>query len=184
MFIEDQVFPKRCGHMAGKDVVSTAEMLSKLKAALDARVDSDFVIMARTDAIAVQGFDEAVARLTSYREAGADLLFADAAETVEQMRMLCEQLDGPVMANIIDGGKTPALPINELAELGFAVATYSLAATYVAAKAMQDYMAHLAKHGTTSGYTDRMLTFDKFNEIVGLSELRRREVLYSKATEK
>jgi len=180
MFIEDQVFPKRCGHMAGKDVIPTREMVSKLKAALDARTDPDFIIMARTDAIALHGVDDAISRLETYRGVGADLLFADAPEDIGQMRRLCDELDGPMMANIIDGGKTPALSVKELDELGFAVATHSLSATYVVAKAMQDYMAHLFEHGSTDDYTDHMITFDKFNEIVGLSDLRRREAIYSK----
>jgi methylisocitrate lyase len=178
MFIEDQVFPKRCGHMAGKNVTSTEEMLAKLKAALDARVDADFTIMARTDAIAVHGIDEAVARLAAYREVGADLLFADGAQSVAQMRQLCEQLDGPMMANMIDGGVTPVLPLSELAEIGFAVATYPLGATYVVAKAMRNYMMHLAEHQTTAGYVENMIPFEAFNDMVGLSELRRREALY------
>ncbi|GJL80415.1 MAG: carboxyvinyl-carboxyphosphonate phosphorylmutase [marine bacterium B5-7] len=178
MFIEDQVFPKRCGHMAGKDVIETDAMLAKLKAALDTREDPDFVIMARTDTIAVNGIDDAIDRLSLFREAGADLLFADAPQSVDEMRRLCHELEGPVMANMIDGGKTPIMPIDELAEIGFAVATYSLAATYVVARALKDYMAHLATHGTTQGYEEHMLTFDDFNEIVGLGDLRQREALY------
>jgi len=178
MFIEDQVFPKRCGHMAGKDVVPTGEMIAKLRAALDARDDPEFVIMARTDAIAINGIDDALERLHAYRAAGADLLFADAPENTDQMKRLCDELDGPVMANIIDGGRTPVLHIDELARIGFAVATYSLATTYVVARAVRDFMAHLAEHGTSSGYSDRMLDFHAFNEFVGLGDLRQHEEIY------
>jgi methylisocitrate lyase len=178
MFIEDQVFPKRCGHMAGKDVVPAAEMAGKLKAALDARSDPDFVIMARTDAVAVTGLEDALERMALYREVGADLLFVEAPRSVEDMRRICSELDGPCLANMIDGGQTPVLPLEELSGIGFAVATYPVAATYVVAKAMQDFMAHLVHNGTTIGYEDAMLRFDAFNRIVGLEGLREREEAY------
>ena len=184
MFIEDQVFPKRCGHMAGKDVIPATEMAGKLKAALDARSDPDFVIMARTDAIAVTGLDDALERMALYREIGVDLLFVEAPRSVAEMRRICRELDGPCLANMIDGGQTPVLPLEELSEIGFAVATYPVAATYVVAKAMQDFMAHLASTGTTRGTEDAMLTFDAFNRIVGLEALREREEAYQQLAAK
>ena len=179
MFIEDQVFPKRCGHMAGKTVIPKEEMVGKLKAALDTRIDPDFVIMARTDAIAVNGLDDALERMAFYHETGVDMLFVEAPQSVEDMRRICQELDGPCMANMIDGGQTPILSMRELAGIGFAVVTYPLATTYVVAHALQEYMTHLANHGTTKGYENKMLNFDEFNQIVGLEELRKREEEYN-----
>jgi methylisocitrate lyase len=161
MFIEDQVFPKRCGHMAGKDVIPTAEMIAKLKAALDARQDPDFVIMARTDANAVHGLDDALERMT-----------------VDEMRRICSELDGPNLANMIEGGATPVLSLKELTEIGFAVVTYPVAATFVVAKAMRTFMAYLAENGTTVGFDSEMLRFDDFNDIIDLKGLRDREQSY------
>jgi methylisocitrate lyase len=178
MFIEDQVFPKRCGHMAGKDVVSLEEMAGKLKAALDARRDPDFVIMARTDALAVNGIDDAIERMARYREIGADLLFVEAPETAEQMRRICAELDGPCLANNIEAGTSPVLPAAELQEIGYAVMTHPVAATYTVAKAIREMMEALLRDGTTAAVRDRMVAFDEFSEIVGLGPLREREQGY------
>lgn len=175
MFIEDQVFPKRCGHMAGKDVIAPEDMVAKLKGALDARTDPDFVIMARTDANAVHGLDDAIERMAMYREAGADLLFVEAPRDVAEMTRICAELDGPCMANMIEGGQTPVLGLDELSAVGFSVVTYPVAATYVIAKAVRALMTHIAKHGTTVGFDDDMMRFDEFNAIVGLGALRNRE---------
>ena len=118
MFIEDQVFPKRCGHMPGKKVVSTQEMVAKLQSALDARQDPDFVIMARTDALAIYGVEEAIERMSIYREVGADLLFVEAPENEEQMKKICSELDGPCLANNIEAGATPVLNALQLEKIG------------------------------------------------------------------
>jgi methylisocitrate lyase len=174
-FIEDQTFPKRCGHMPGKGVVSAEEMLGKLKAALDARHDPDLVIMARTDALATHGIDEAIERAVLYRDAGADLVFVEALETPDDMRRVCKAVPGPVFASIIDGGKTPNLTAAECQEIGFAVMTNALAPTYVYAKAMQDYYAHFKRAGSSKGYEQRLIPFDQFNALVGLAALRKRE---------
>ncbi len=178
MFIEDQVFPKRCGHMAGKAVVPVEEMAAKLKAALDCRVDRDFVIMARTDALAVHGIDDALARMALYREIGADLLFVEAPETVEQMRRICTELDGPCLANNIEAGASPVLPAAELQDIGYAVMTHPVAATYTVARAVRELMQALLRDGTTDAVRDRMVAFDEFNEMVGLGDLRAREEDY------
>jgi len=178
MFIEDQVFPKRCGHMAGKNVIPTGEMVPKLKAALDARQDPDFVIMARTDANAVNGLDDALERMALYNETGVDLLFVEAPRNVDEMRRICRELDGPKLANMIEGGTTPVLSLDELTEIGFAAVTYPVAATFVVAKAMKAFMGYLAKNGTTVGYDPDMLQFDDFNEIIDLPGLRGREEDY------
>jgi len=178
MFIEDQVFPKRCGHMAGKEVVAPEVMIAKLKAALDARTDPDFVIMARTDANAVHGIEDALDRMARYRDVGADLLFVEAPRSIGEMRRICTELDGPNLANMIEGGATPVLSLSELAEIGFAAVTYPVAATFVVAKAMRDLMQHMMTHGTTAGFDPEMLNFDDFNAMVGLSDLRQKEDCY------
>ncbi|UCH74139.1 MAG: oxaloacetate decarboxylase [Rhodospirillales bacterium] len=178
MFIEDQVYPKRCGHMAGKAVVPAEEMVAKLKAALDSRADPEFVIMARTDALAVNGLEDALARMALYREVGADLLFVEAPETVEQMRRICTELDGPCLANNIEAGASPVLSAATLQEIGYAVTTHPVAATYTVAKAVRELLETLLRDGTTDAVRDRMVDFAEFNEIVGLSELRHREQDY------
>jgi methylisocitrate lyase len=175
MFIEDQTFPKRCGHMPGKGVVGAEEMVGKIKAALDARRDPDMMIMARTDALAVHGLDEAIERAVLYRDAGADMIFVEALRTEDEMRRVCSTVKAPVMASIIDGGKTPNLSVAELADIGFALMTNALAPTYVYAKAMQELYAHFKRTGSTKGFEQRLLPFDEFNALVGLAALRKRE---------
>ncbi len=178
MFIEDQVFPKRCGHMTGKGVIGAEEMIGKLKAALDARHDPDFVIMARTDANAVNGIDDALERMALYNEVGADLLFVEAPRNVEEMRRICTELDGPNLANMIEGGATPVLSLDELTDIGFAVVTYPVAATFVIAKAMRDFMGYLVSNGTTVGFDNEMFEFEDFNRIIDLKGLRDQEESY------
>jgi methylisocitrate lyase len=175
LFIEDQVFPKRCGHMDGKRVVPRAEWLEKIKAALDSRMDPDLVVMARTDALAVIGIDEAIERAQEAREAGADLLFVEAPTSVEQMKRICSELDGPALANNVETGKTPALTAAELEAIGYAAVAYPVAATYAITAAVRELMQVLKKEGTTRGMAGRMVTFEEFNETVGLAEIRARE---------
>ena len=122
LFIEDQLFPKRCGHTAGKDVVSTEEMVPKLKAALDSRTDEDLVIMGRTDALGVLGIEDAIARANLYRQTGCDMVFVEAPETTLQMRRICKEVDGPKMANMVEQGDTPYLLEDELGEMGYKIA--------------------------------------------------------------
>ena len=175
LFVEDQVFPKRCGHMDGKRIVPRAEWLEKIKAALDARTDPDLVIMARTDALAVVGLDEAIERAQMAREVGADLLFVEAPTDVEQMRRICSEIDGPTLANNIEAGKTPYLSTDELQEIGYAAVAYPCAATYAVAHAVRALMQTLAREGTTAGFAERMVTFAEFNDMVGLADIRARE---------
>lgn len=175
MFIEDQRFPKRCGHMAGKSVVPLEEMLGKLAAALDARVDADLVIMARTDALAVNGIDDALERALAFREAGADLVFVEAPTDVEQMRRICRTIDAPCLANNIEGGRTPLLRAAELEAIGYAAVAFPVACSYTIAAAVERLMAALAADGTTDSVRGDMLEFDDFNALVGLPELRERE---------
>jgi 2-methylisocitrate lyase-like PEP mutase family enzyme len=183
LFIEDQVSPKRCGHLAGKQVVSPKEMVSKLRAALDARSDPDFVIMARTDALAVNGIDDAIYRARLYREAGADLIFVEAPESVEQMRQIIREVKAPHMANMLPGGKTPMLTARELQEIGYSVVAYATACTYAITKAVRDLFETLYRTGTTAGLEDRMVKFDEFNRLVGLEETRKKEEKYMRVDE-
>lgn len=175
LFIEDQIFPKRCGHMDGKRVVPRAEWLEKIKAALDSRTDPDLVIMARTDALAVIGIDEAIERAQEAREAGADLLFVEAPTSVEQMKRICSELDGPALANNVETGKTPVLTAEELEAIGYAAVAYPVAATYAITAAVRELMQVLKREGTTRGMAGRMVTFEEFNNTVGLAEIRARE---------
>ena len=179
LFIEDQVFPKRCGHMEGKRVVARAEWLEKIKAALDTRVDHDLVIVARTDAIAVDGIAEAIERARLALEIGADLLFIEAPTDIDQMRWICSELDGLTLANNVEGGKTPFLPATELQALGYAAVAYPVSATYTIAKAVRELMASLAREGTTLRMVERMVTFEEFNRLVGLDEIRAQEAACS-----
>ena len=175
LFIEDQLFPKRCGHMAGKAVIGPEEMVGKLKAALDARAAPDLVIMARTDALALNGIDDAIARGRLYREAGADMIFVEAPRSVEEMRRICAEIDAPVMANNIEGGLTPLLPAAELETIGYAMVAYPVATTYAIAATIGSLMRHLQANGTTAGWPSKMLDFTAFNQLVGLPELRAAE---------
>jgi 2-methylisocitrate lyase-like PEP mutase family enzyme len=180
LFIEDQVFPKRCGHTLGKDVVPTEEMLPKLRAALDHRVDEDFVVMGRTDALGVLGIEEAIARANLYHEVGCDIVFVEAPETVDQMRRICKEVDGPVLANMVDFGRTPLLSSRELQEIGFAAAVWPIASVLVASRALEKLYRTLSETGSTASIHDQMVDFDTYMEIVGLGELREVEALYER----
>lgn len=178
LFIEDQTYPKRCGHMAGKSVISVEEYLPKLKAALWAREDPDFVIMARTDAYAVYGIDEAVRRAQIYAQTGADMLFVEAVQTAADMKKVNQALAAsqtPSMANMIEGGKGPLLSAKELQDLGYSVVAYPCGSAFVAVKALQGWARHLKEQGSTADYLDHMLTFDEYFEFIGARAIRERE---------
>ncbi|HOP86707.1 MAG TPA: oxaloacetate decarboxylase [Syntrophorhabdaceae bacterium] len=175
MFIEDQLFPKRCGHMEGKQVIEVDEMIAKIKAAVDARMDSDFVIMARTDALGVYGIDDAIERANKYREAGADLIFVEAPTTKEQMFRITHEINAPTKAIQIEGGKTPMLTVKELEEIGYSVVVYPITALYAAAWAVKQVMDELMTKGTTINFMDRMIHFHDFNELMDLTNLRKKE---------
>jgi 2,3-dimethylmalate lyase len=172
LFIEDQVFPKRCGHMDGKHVITPEEMVSKIKAAVDTRQDDDFMIMARTDAIAVNGIEDAFDRAHKYIEAGADIIFIEAPRDVEQLKRIPKELTVPTMATMIPGGKTPIMSAKDLEGMGYSFVVYPTACTYVVAKAAQDYFQYLLKNGSTLGMDDKMIEFPEFNRLVGLDEIR------------
>lgn len=174
--LEDQVMPKRCGHMSGKALVSVEEMTAKIRAACDARMDEDFCIMARTDAIAVEGYERALERAFAYREAGADLLFVEAPRTEKMMRELCSALpDCPLLANMVEGGRTPLFSASELENMGFRVVIFPGAASRVIAFAVNALMEHLKLAGGTADYLDRMYDFDHLNELLELEAIRRWE---------
>jgi len=178
LHIEDQVAPKRCGHFAGKEVISREEMIGKIKAALDARKDQNLMIIARTDARAVLGLDEALKRGVAYSEAGADMIFVDAPESAEELRVIARSIPAPVMANMSEGGKTPLLSAKELQDLGYKLVIYPRSAAGAAAKAIQDLMAVLQRDGTTEKYLDRIVSFEGRNRITGLTYYQELERKY------
>ncbi len=181
--IEDQVAPKRCGHFAGKEVISREEMIGKIKAALDARRDPDFLIIARTDARAVLGLEEAVERGKAYREAGADMIFVDAPESVEELRVISGSIPGPLMVNLSEGGKTPLISARELQEMGYRLVIYPRSAAGAAAKAIQDLLAVLKRDGTTKNFLDRIVSFEGRNRITGLAHYQELEKKYLRKDE-
>ena len=180
LFIEDQVFPKRCGHMEGKQVIPTEEMITKIRAAVDARIDDDLILMARTDSLAVYGIDEAIERGNRYTEAGADIIFIEAPPSVEDMRRMCREVKAPMSANMVEGGKTPILIAKELQDIGYSIVTFPLSTLYAAAWGVRMAMKVLSTNGTTSGYMDKMITFSDFNNLVGLEKVRETEAYYYK----
>lgn len=177
--LEDQVFPKRCGHMSGKQLISEQEMVGKLKAAVDARVDEDFVIIARTDARMVDGLEHALERARAYQEAGADVIFVEGPESPEELKKIAATISLPTLANMVEGGRTPLLTTKELADMGFKIVIYPNAAIRVISKALLGLMKEIAEQGTTKGYLDNMLMFGEFNELLGLKELREKESRYA-----
>ena len=175
LFIEDQVFPKRCGHMEGKQVVGREDMVAKIKAALDARSDPDFIITARTDALAVLGLDEAIERGNLYRQTGADMIFVEAPRSLEEMRRINQEIDAPTLANNVEGGKTPLLPAKELESLGYKAVLFPVSATYAVAKAVTRLMSELKRTGTTEGLREWMWRFDDFSQFMDVDAWREKE---------
>ncbi len=171
--LEDQTFPKRCGHLAGKSLVPTAEMVGKIRAALDARANADTVIIARTDAIAVEGFDAALARAKAYADAGADVLFVEAPQTTEQQQTLGKTFAGkvPLIANMVEGGRTPLKPAEELHKLGFKLVIYPGAMMRVTAFAASEYLKVLKADGSTDRFRDRMFDFKGLNTVLELDDI-------------
>ncbi len=176
--LEDQQLPKRCGHFSGKAVISQEEMVSKIKAAKDALQDPEVMLIARTDAIATDGLDEALARGAAYLEAGADILFVEAPTSVEQMQLITGSLKGYHIANMVEGGKTPILSNQELEKLGFKIALYANAPLKAAVKGAKDLLAHLQANGTTADCEHLMITMKERNEITSLSAFNEMEAKY------
>lgn len=176
--LEDQVMPKKCGHMTGRAVVPQSEMVGKIKAALDARVDNDLVLIARTDARTTHGIEAAIERGIAYAEAGADLIFIESPESVEEMKMITSSINKPVLANMVEGGRTPMLPNNELEEIGYNIVIYPTASTYIVTKAVKDLYTVLKETGSTKDKIADMITFSEFNSLIGLDKIREMEAKY------
>ncbi len=178
--LEDQSLPKRCGHLDGKTLVSASEMVGKIKAALDARRSTATLIIARTDAVAVDGLDAAFERAERYAEAGAEVLFVEALRSAEQMKQAVARLAGraPLLANMVEGGKTPILSAAELETLGFSIAIFPGGLARALAFAAQEYFATLKRDGTTAAYRGRMLDFDGLNAVLGTPEMLARGKRY------
>jgi 2-methylisocitrate lyase-like PEP mutase family enzyme len=170
---EDQTFPKRCGHLAGKTLIPTAEMAGKLRAAADARSCDQTLIVGRTDAIAVEGFDAALERAEAYLAAGADILFVEAPRTTEQMRELNARFAErvPLLANMVEGGDTPILPCAELSRIGYRLVIAPGALVRAAIPVMEDFLASLKAYGSSRAYTGRMIDLQGVNRRVGLNSL-------------
>jgi 2-methylisocitrate lyase-like PEP mutase family enzyme len=171
--LEDQTLPKRCGHLDGKTLVSTGEMTGKIRAALDARDSAETLIIARTDAIAVEGFEAALTRAHAYAEAGADVLFVEALRDQDQMRRAVAELGPrcPLMVNMVEGGKTPAADAAELQGLGFSLVIFPGGAVRAIARTLQDYYASLMAHGTNAPFAGRMFDFKGLNDLIGTPEI-------------
>ena len=167
-FLEDQVWPKRCGHMRGKRVIDRDVYLGKIKAAVEARAGRDFFIVARTDAIAAVGLDEAVARMDAAREAGADATFIEAPGSLDDLADVGRRAPKPTVANMIERGKTPVLSRQQLGDLGFQLIVYPLAGIFAAAQAMEAIYQKLFEDQSTLGQHDQLMGFDQFNELIGL----------------
>ena len=171
--LEDQSFPKRCGHLDGKKLISCGEMVGKVKAALDARRSASTLIIARTDARAVEGLDAALERAEAYHEAGADVLFIEAPQSIDEMRQLCGTFRGrvPLLANMVEGGKTPIKSAEDLADLGYSIAIFPGGAVRAISRHLQVYYDGLLANGSNAGFADRMHDFNGLNDIIGTAEL-------------
>jgi len=171
--LEDQTFPKRCGHLDGKGVVPAAEMCGKLRAALDARHSEQTLILARTDALAVEGFEAALDRAEAYLACGVDALFIEALRTPEQMAQACARFAGriPLLANMVEGGKTPIQSADELGRIGFRIVIFPGGTARAVAHTLQRYYASLHTHRTTAPMRDHMLDFDQLNDVIGTAAL-------------
>ncbi len=171
--LEDQDFPKRCGHLDGKTLIPAQEMCGKIRAAVDSRRSCETLIMARTDAVAVEGFDRAIERVQMYREAGADMLFVEAPRSRDDLARVATTLGGslPLLANMVEGGKTPTLPAAELEALGFAIVIFPGAIVRALGFMASEFYGSLASHGSNEPYRNRMLDFNGINELIGTPEM-------------
>ena len=179
IFLEDQVWPKRCGHMAGKTVIPKEEYILKLQAAIDAREDNEFIIVARTDSLAQFGIEEAIERGKEYKRIGADVIFIEAPKTIEQMELIAKEIKAPLLANMIEEGITPNLTANQLKKMGFKMVVFPLSALYSATFAIKQTLQTLKKTGTTKELKNKMITFQEFNDLVNLSAYNKLEKKYS-----
>lgn len=170
--MEDQVLPKRCGHMEGKQVIPKEEMAAKIKAAVYARKSDDFAIIARTDARAINGLDDALERAQAYAEAGADIIFVEAPQSIEEMKKIAQVIKKPLMANMVEGGKTPFLTGKQLEDMGYKISHYPDSTVFTMTKAIRDMLAAFKQADTTLVWEQNMTTFNEFNELLGLTKVR------------
>ena len=182
VILEDQLWPKRCGHMEGKSVIPMEDHVEKIRAAVFARGESELVVIARTDARGPLGLEEAIRRGHAYAEAGADVIFIEAPQTMEELALIGKSFDVPLFANMIEGGKTPFLSADELERLGFKLVVYPLSGLFAATRAVQEMARHLKATGTTTGY-DRMVSFQEFEDVIGLGDFRELEARFAVNTQ-
>jgi len=180
IFLEDQKWPKRCGHMKGKEVIPKDEYAEKLQAALDARSDKDFIIVARTDARATEGLDKAIERGLFYKKIGADAIFIEAPKTIQEMQKIGNSINSPLVANMIEGGATPIISKSKLHGMGFKIILYPLSVLFSNTFATFQTLKELKRFGITKKSKKKMVNFDQFNEIVELSKYTKLEKRYKK----
>jgi len=178
IFLEDQRWPKRCGHMQGKEVVSQEEYTEKLSAALDARKSKDFIIVARTDARATEGLDAAIERGKQNKKTGADAIFVEAPRSLEEMKKIGKEINAPLVANMIEGGATPLSSAEALNKMGFKIILYPLSVLYANTFATMNILKELMKSGNTRKYKQKVVNFDQFNDLVELPKFMKMEKKY------
>ncbi len=178
IFLEDQRWPKRCGHMQGKEVVPQEEYTEKLSAALDARKSKDFIIVARTDARATEGLDVAIERGKQNKKTGADAIFVEAPKSLDEMKKIGKEINAPLVANMIEGGATPLSSAETLNKMGFKIILYPLSVLYANTFATMNILKELKRSGNTKKYKQKVVNFDQFNDLVELSKFRKMEKKY------
>jgi len=180
IFLEDQRWPKRCGHMQGKEVITKEEYTEKLQAALDARSNKNFIIVARTDARATEGLDKAIERGLYYKKIGADVIFVEAPKTIQEMKKIGNSINAPLVANMIEGGATPISSETKLHEMGFKIILYPLSVLFSNTYATLQILRELKRTGTTRKLNKKLVNFDQFNDLVELKKYRKLEKQYKK----
>ena len=178
IFLEDQKWPKRCGHMQGKEIVPQEEYTEKLSAAIDARENKDFIIVARTDARATEGLDAAIERGKQNKKTGADAVFVEAPRSLDEMKRIGKEISAPLVANMIEGGATPLSSAETLNKMGFKIILYPLSVLYANTFATMNILKELKKSGETTKYKQKVVNFDQFNDLVELSKFRKMEKRY------
>ena len=180
IFLEDQKWPKRCGHMQGKEIIPKDEYAEKLQAAIDARSNKDFIIVARTDARAIEGLDNAIERGLYYKKIGADVIFIEAPKNIQEMSKIGNAIDAPLVANMIEGGVTPISSVSKLHKMGFKIILYPLSVLFSSTYSSLQILRELKRSGSTVKLKKNMVNFDQFNEIVELSKYKKLEKQYKK----
>jgi len=181
IFLEDQKWPKRCGHMQGKEIISQEEYTEKLSAAIDARENKDFIIVARTDARATEGLDDAIQRGIQNKKTGADAIFVEAPRSLDEMKKIGKEINAPLVANMIEGGATPLSSAEILNKMGFKIILYPLSVLYANTFATINILKELKKTGSTSKYKQKVVNFDQFNDLVELPKFKEMEKKYGKS---